>query len=255
MTLLALTAFSDNYIWCWTDELKRIWIVDPGESEGVILQFENTDAKPYGLLITHHHSDHVGGVAMLKEHWPDLVVVAQPNTCAYSTYNPITHGMLPDLPNSKVLDVKAHTLDHIAYFIDDGVAPIIFCGDALFSAGCGRLFEGTPQMLVDAMDVFKSLPHNTRVCCAHEYTAANLLFAQAVEPDNHDIALAISTVNQQRKHGKKTLPSTIEKELKINPFLRTDKKSVQISIENYVSETLSEDTQYMAALRKWKDEF
>jgi len=255
MKLNPIPAFSDNYIWCWAEDSSKAWVVDPGDAAPVVAFLQANNLELGGILITHHHADHIGGVAELTQHYSDVTVVAQPKTCALSTLDPMTDSTELAALGISVTPVPAHTLDHLAYQLEIDGEPTLFCGDALFSAGCGRLFEGSAEQLVEAMAFFKTLSDDTKVCCAHEYTLANLRFAQTVEPNNDVIAQTIINAIELREQSQPTLPTTIAKEKHINPFLRIDRAEVQQSVRENADSPLTTEAQLMAALRKWKDVF
>ena len=257
MALHPVPAFNDNYIWCWQDTNNRWWIVDPGDAVPVISFFQQLEEKPFGILITHHHGDHIGGVAALQQHYSNLEVVAQPMTCSLATIDPLTTKFAQAYPDFKVLEVPAHTLDHIAFVgtLASGETAL-FCGDSLFSAGCGRLFEGTAEQLLTVMQTYRqTISPETLICCAHEYTVANLLFAAEVEPSNNNIKRRIEWAKTQLESGSATLPSTMAIECAINPFLRTDDPSIKAVALQRAALQNDDEVAVIACLRTWKDEF
>ncbi|HWU84114.1 MAG TPA: hydroxyacylglutathione hydrolase, partial [Rhodocyclaceae bacterium] len=189
MEIIALPAFSDNYIWAVRTPEGRVAVVDPGEAAPVLDYLERSGGTLAAILITHHHGDHIGGVAQLLQHAAVPVFGPAAERAKITT---LTHALregdcveLPELGlELGVLDVGGHTLGHIAYFGEIDGTPVLFCGDTLFAAGCGRIFEGTPQQMFNSLNKLAALPADTRVYCAHEYTQSNLRFALAVEPDN-----------------------------------------------------------------------
>ncbi|OYU80749.1 MAG: hydroxyacylglutathione hydrolase [Burkholderiales bacterium PBB5] len=202
MNLVALPAFSDNYIWMLHDDRQAI-VVDPGVAAPVLAALDARGLALGAILVTHHHPDHVGGLAGLRGR---------------------------------------------------GQAPLLFCGDTLFSGGCGRLFEGTPAQMHQSLGRLAALPGNTRVCCAHEYTESNLRFAQAVEPANAALADYTTTCRQLRANGQPTLPSSIATELAVNPFMRCDAPDV-ISAARAQGAADSSGAAVLGALREWKNGF
>jgi hydroxyacylglutathione hydrolase len=255
MKLIPLPAFSDNYIWMLHDG-QAAWVVDPGDAKPVLQALAAHGLELLGILVTHHHPDHTGGVAELRnatgaavfgpylEAMPEpLRRVAQDDTVA-----------VLGLP-FRVIEVPGHTLGHIAYYCAamDG-APLLFCGDTLFSGGCGRLFEGTPVQMLASLEKLSALPGDTRVCCTHEYTLGNLKFAMAVEPDNAVLADYQSHCQDLRAKGLPTLPSTIAQERAINPFLRSTQPTVAASAQRFSAEQTAKEGVF-AALRSWKNQF
>ncbi len=256
MKISHLGAFSDNYIWIMESEGK-IAIVDPGDATPIHEYIKKTGYKLTDVLITHHHWDHTGG---LEE------VVAEYNCSVYGPSGGHIKGIsnpLHDNENFNILghhEFKAfsapgHTNDQLSYFCDMTDKPILFSGDTLFFAGCGRLFEGTPEDMLFSMDRYKELPSNTLVYCGHEYTETNLKFAKAVEPHNKDILIAINEVNKIRSMNKPSLPSLIDTELKINPFMRCREISVIKAAEKYSKRKLSNTAEVLGEIRNWKDNF
>lgn len=251
-----IPAFDDNYIWALRGHTPdQVVVVDPGDAEVVFSYLRNHDAQLAGILITHHHWDHTGGVEALTERFN--VPVYGP---ANSPFSGITE-LLEDGSEIEVLDnrlqvraVPGHTLDHIAYLQPDQ-RPQLFCGDTLFLAGCGRLFEGTPQQMQAAMDYFASLPDETEVYCTHEYSIANLRFAQAVEPRNAAITTALERCTERRQDERPTLPSTIGAERQFNPYMRTREISVKSAAEQHSGRALSNEIEVLAAVREWKNHF
>src|SRR5690606_19861224 len=251
----AIPAFSDNYIWCIHDG-RDAWAVDPGSAAPVQDYLAATELQLRGILLTHHHSDHVGGVAELAR--------KQALDVIYGPRNPAIAGITAALGEGDrieilgqtfdVLEVPGHTLDHIAYVGRAMNPPVLFCGDTLFAAGCGRLFEGSAAQMWKSLDKLKALPPATAVYCAHEYTQANLRFALAVEPDNLATQQRLQAVSAQRNRGQPTLPSTIALELATNPFLRTQAGTVNTAARARGA-TDGADVQIFAALRAWKDDF
>ena len=227
MHLIALPAFDDNYLWLLHDGRDAL-VVDPGDAAPVQAALARHGLTLRTILLTHHHADHVGGVDELRQatgaavHGPAFEKLPEP--CArVSGGDTVTALGLA----FRVIDVPGHTAGHIAYFADDvDGAPLLFCGDTLFSGGCGRLFEGTPAQMLASLDTLAALPAATRVCCAHEYTLGNLRFARAVEPGNTDLAAYQQRCEALRAAGQPTLPSTIGKERRINPFLRSREPAV-----------------------------
>ncbi|MBP5947720.1 MULTISPECIES: hydroxyacylglutathione hydrolase [Pseudomonas] len=250
----ALPAFTDNYIWLLQDHRTQCCVVvDPGDAAPVLAWL---DAHPgwtlSDILITHHHHDHVGGVERLKQ------------ASGATVYGPASENIpardvaLKDNDSVSVLGwdfdvyaVPGHTLGHIAYYHHG----LLFCGDTLFAAGCGRLFEGTPEQMHHSLSRLAALPEDTLVYCTHEYTLSNLKFAAAVEPSNADIAARLEKVTQQRQNGVMTLPSTLALEKLTNPFLRTAETLVTQKVDEREGAQNRAPSEVFAALRAWKDTF
>ncbi|MEK8027216.1 MAG: hydroxyacylglutathione hydrolase [Pseudomonadota bacterium] len=264
MNLAALPAFDDNCIWMLDDGRAAV-VVDPGDALPVLDALRQRGLWLAGILVTHHHRDHVGGLDALRPHLrgPLYMPAREPlnEPCAAVSQGDVLPLPLPGLARPhglRVLDVPGHTAGHVAYVVGhaDGAdpAPLLFCGDTLFSAGCGRLFEGTPQQMHDSLQSLAALPDATKVCCAHEYTVSNLRFACAVEPDNPDIAAALDDAQRRREQGQLTLPSTIGRERAINPFLRCGQPAV-IAAARAQGATDDSAPAVLAALRTWKNRF
>ena len=257
MNLLPIPAFADNYIWMLHDG-KQALVVDPGQAEPVLQVLTQQGLKLQGILVTHHHADHVGGLDALR-----AATGAPVWGPAYETLpEPVTRvqgGDAVELLGGpwQVIDVPGHTSGHIAFFSTQTMpAPVLFCGDTLFSGGCGRLFEGTPAQMQASLDALAALPGNTLVCCAHEYTMSNLRFAQAVEPHNADLTLYFQQCQRLREQGQPTLPSTIETELNINPFMRSRAADVIAAAAKHDPQTRPEEpASVLASLRQWKNVF
>ncbi len=253
--VLHVCAFEDNYIWLICGKSPdQVAIVDPGDADPVLSALDDQHLKPTAILCTHHHGDHVGGVEDILKHYSIPVYGPARERIPAITYR-LKEGdrvMLSELGlELSVLDVPGHTAGHIAYF----GAGMVFCGDTLFSAGCGRLFEGTPAQMHSSLAKFAALPNTTRIYCGHEYTEANLRFALTVEPENSDIQAYREQARSQRGQNLPTLPSTIGLEQRVNPFLRTDQATVHRAAENQAGRTIGSEVEVFAEVRRWKDSF
>ena len=259
MKLIALPAFSDNYLWLWQQDQMAV-VVDPGDAAPVLQALAKDGLKLAAILVTHHHADHVGGVRELH-----LATGAQVFGPARedipAPFTPVMHGDHLTLMGQtvQVLDVPGHTAGHVAYFLPNTPqSPVLFCGDTLFSGGCGRIFEGTPAQMLASLDRLAALPSSTRVCCAHEYTLSNLRFALTVEPCNIDLQTYMAQCQQLRAQGTPTLPAQLGTELQINPFLRARHPRVQHAVAQHAGLSAHEQTDdvaVFAALREWKNGF
>lgn len=255
MKLIALPAFSDNYIWVLHNDHDAV-VVDPGDSAPVLAFLQAKALRLQGILVTHHHVDHTGGVNTLHEKTGARVFapLLEPVSCPHTAVN---EGQVIECLGCSwhVLDVPGHTAGHVAYWVHPlAQDPVLFCGDTLFSGGCGRLFEGTPEQMWNSLYKLARLPGPTRVCCAHEYTLSNLRFAQAVEPHNADLKQHLAHCVQLRQDHQATLPSTVDLELRINPFLRVQQAAVQASARMMAGQA-EQDVAVFAALREWKNHF
>jgi len=252
MQLTALPALDDNYIWHLADPAGPWLVVDPGDAAPV-LAMAGDGPRPVAILLTHHHGDHVAGVDCLRRRWPGVPVYGPADARLAATVDhPVGGGdRLQAGPwRFEVLAVPGHTSSHLA-FHGQG---LLFCGDTLFSLGCGRLFEGTPLDLLGALDRLAALPPDTLVCCGHEYTLANAAFARVVDPDNAALRRRQEEVIAMRATGQPTLPSTLAGELACNPFLRVDAPAVRASIRAR-EPVAAGRVDAFAALRRWKDGF
>jgi hydroxyacylglutathione hydrolase len=253
VTVLHVPAFEDNYIWLLRSS-EHVAVVDPGDAQPVIQALERERLRPAAVLCTHHHRDHVGGVGELAARYGMPVFGPAREQIPFVT-RPLDDGDRVDLPELglrlEALATPGHTLGQINYFGHG----MLFCGDTLFSAGCGRLFEGTPAQMHASLSRLAALPPETQVYCGHEYTAANLRFAQAVEPDNADVREHTERVRQWRSSGLPSLPSTIGLERRINPFLRCAETSVRQAAQARAGATFSSALEVFATVRRWKDEF
>jgi len=236
---------------------QRALVVDPGDAEPVFDALQQHRLKLEAILVTHHHGDHTAGVNDLR----DATLAAVFGPLGERMPEPITRlkdGNCVDALGWRfaVLDVPGHTAGHIAYVVQPvGQTPILFCGDTLFSAGCGRLFEGTAAQMLQSLSRLAALPDDTRVCCAHEYTASGLVFARAVEPGNTTLIAYQAQVAALRAQQLPTLPSSIGLEKAINPFLRTHIPSVADAIRHQFDASAHDSVSVFAALRTWKDQF
>jgi hydroxyacylglutathione hydrolase len=256
LTIEPIPAFNDNYIWLLYDTQSReAAVVDPGDAAPVLQTLQDMQLKLTGILITHHHFDHVGGVA-------ELVTACNP--VIYGPHNPAIAGISQRLragdrievlgQSFEVLEVPGHTLDHIAYY-HGGDMPLLFCGDTLFAGGCGRLFEGTPAMMHQSLQKLAALPPATRVYCAHEYTLANLAFARAVEPDNVELLRRVADAEATRARDEPTVPSDLGLELATNPFLRCSREDLIASLQAQGKLAGKSPVDVFATVRGWKDQF
>ena len=256
MELIALPAFDDNYFWLLHDGQEAL-VVDPGDAAPVTEALRRHGLRLTSILVTHHHGDHTGGVTELRGatgaqvFGPARERIPPPFTPLHGDDTVQALGI-----TFRVIDVPGHTAGHIAYFADavDG-APLLFCGDTLFSGGCGRIFEGTPAQMLASLDTLAALPADTRVGCAHEYTLSNLRFARAVEPGNTALAQYQQHCQALREAGTPTLPTTIGTERAINPFLRSRERAVTQAVRTHAALATDDDVAVFAALRQWKNEF
>jgi len=257
MNLSAIPAFQDNYIWLLT-HAGRAWVVDPGEASPVLSELARQQLVLEGILITHHHGDHTGGVPELLAEFAQVRVYGPANEALRFDYHPLQEGATIEIFDTavEIIDVPGHTAGHIAYWLNpSSQSPILFCGDTLFSGGCGRLFEGTAAQMHESLRKLASRAPQTRVCCAHEYTLSNLRFAAAVEPENTALQAHIQQCEAQRAQGLSTLPSSIDIELKINPFLRCAEPEVVASAAARAGKPLAAPSEVLGTLREWKNAF
>lgn len=255
IALFPIPAFNDNYIWAIIQpKTHEAIIVDPGDATPVLQFLQERDLTLTAILITHHHRDHTGGIDKLSQHTQVPVYSYEKATIPGSNKLVTEHQTLSFFNDELTLSViltPGHTLDHITYYGND----CLLCGDTLFSAGCGRLFEGTPKQMYHSIQTLMQLPSHTRIYCTHEYTLANLAFAHTVEPNNSAIAERIREVEQLRVQNIPSLPSTIQQEQATNPFCRTDAADVIEAAEAYAQKKLTSPIDVFAALRQWKDNF
>lgn len=253
-SIVPISALKDNYIWAIiNNETKEAWIVDPGESKPVheFLQQQHLILK--GILITHHHWDHTNGIADLKKIY-DVPVYSSAKKIAGTTHlvsaNEELH--ITDFPfRCTVMGIPGHTLEHIAYHADGN----LFCGDTLFAAGCGRIFEGTPLQMYTSLQSLVNLSPATNIYCGHEYTLNNLYFAKNVEPNNPQIDVRIETVREKRNKLLASLPATMQAEKETNPFLRCDEPALIEAVSAHSGRILKNALEVFTELRKWKDNF
>jgi len=250
MLLTALPAFSDNYIWTLHAPDGRYIVVDPGQAHPVLAANRQI---PAAILLTHHHADHIGGVAQLRKQWPQVPIYAPFDERIALDGNRVSEGDTVRAGGLvfQVLDVPGHTRSHIAFFGHG----YLFCGDALFSLGCGRLFEGTAAQMQVSLAKLAALPPHTQICCAHEYTHSNAAFARCVEPHNPVLKHRAQQVAKLRQHNQPSLPISLASELQCNPFLRTHKESVRQAVAAHVGRALKDEIEVFAELRRWKDTF
>ncbi|MEP8941282.1 hydroxyacylglutathione hydrolase [Enterobacter mori] len=251
MNLISIPAFQDNYIWVLVDDDRRCIIVDPGESTPVLQAIEENGWHPQTILLTHHHNDHVGGVPDLVAAFPHLVVYGPAETQDKGTTQVVEEGenILILGYEFSVFATPGHTSGHLCFYSK----PYLFCGDTLFSGGCGRLFEGTPAQMYQSLQKINALPDDTLICCAHEYTLGNMKFAASILPDDLAILDYYQKVKELRAKNQKTLPVTLKNEREINLFLRTD----DIDLINKINQEtkLQQPEQRFAWLRSKKDNF
>ena len=248
----AIPAYSDNYIWLIQFGDRQAAVVDPGDARPVLQTLNQRGLRLTSILVTHTHWDHINGIEELLHH-AQVPVYGPAREQQKHLTHPCVEGdriSLEDLELT-ILDVPGHTAGHIAFLGHNA----LFCGDTLFGAGCGRLLGGTAAQLYDSLKKINKLPISTNICCAHEYTLANLKFAQAVEPGNGNIAQRRIEDEEKRHQGRPTLPSTLQIELQTNPFLRCHVKEVIASAEHFAGKKLNSETEVFKTLRYWKDTF
>jgi hydroxyacylglutathione hydrolase len=249
-----IKAFTDNYIWCIHDERSAV-VVDPGDAEPVLDFLTQHNLQLVEVLITHHHYDHTGGIAKLSEEIKNLTVIGPHNPKISGLTEKVKEGdtvtVLSNQVTLSILETPGHTLDHIVFYNEQW----LFCGDTLFSAGCGRMFEGTPEVFLSSLDKLAKLPGELSVYCTHEYTLANVKFARHLLPEDQALADYEDWAVTQREQNLITLPSSIEQQRSINPFLLCHDNTFQTKMSNKLQQTLNNAVDTFAAIRAAKDNF
>ena len=253
ITVTAIPAFADNYIWLISTKGNHCAVVDPGDAGPVAKVLAQNGLELDYILITHHHADHTGGVAELVSAY-GAKVFGPHDTRIPGQDQSFGEGESVHLPllelDFSVMEVPGHTSSHIAFYGHG----CLFCGDTLFSVGCGRLFEGTPEQMQSSMDKLAILPTDTQVFCAHEYTLSNCDFARTVEPDNEKLLTRASEVEASRAIGRSTVPSELGEELAVNPFLRCRQPTVVTAAQKR-NPNAEPGASTLAVIRTWKDSF
>lgn len=251
--IIPVTALKDNYIWLLENKINQSTvIVDPSEHEPVLEIIKTRGLMPVAIFITHHHWDHVGGIDGLINEY-DIPVYTPKKEVVTGSTNSVSEGDIINLPelelNIRVLDVPGHTSGAIAYYAEK----MLLSGDTLFTAGCGRLFEGTPAEMHHSLTKIKELPDDTLVYCGHEYTVSNLKFASIVEKNNPLIEKRLATAKEVRKMNRPTVPASLKIEKETNPFLRCEEKSVINAASKQAGRKLDNPVEVFATIRSWKD--
>lgn len=255
MQIIPISAFNDNYIWAIKVQNKLV-VVDPGDAKPVLAYIQQHHLTLAAVLITHHHADHTGGIHALQQHCNAQLPVYGPATEHINgVTHPITDERTVNLTSPAltftVLSVPGHTRGHLAYYC----APALFCGDTIFSAGCGRLFEGTPEQMYDSLQQINALPANTQLYPAHEYTLSNLAFAHAVEPENTQIVERTQQAEYLLSDDRPTLPTQLAEERTFNPFLRVEQAAIRQQLEKQYKIEVESPVHAFSLLRQWKDTF
>jgi hydroxyacylglutathione hydrolase len=249
-----IPAFEDNYIWLLTEAPGTAVVVDPGDADPVLERLRAESRILAAVLITHHHGDHIGGLSELRAVFPEARIYGPVDRRIRDLTDPLGEGAVVRPPSLsvdfRVEEVPGHTSTHIAYL----GAGCLFCGDTLFAGGCGRVFDGTFEQLSDSLDRIAALPPETLLYCAHEYTLANLGFADWVEPGSPALSVRMETDRERRQTDLPTVPSRLELELATNPFLRTRVPEVVQAAERAAGRPLGSAREVFKALRQWKDE-
>nr|WP_294841222.1 hydroxyacylglutathione hydrolase [uncultured Methylotenera sp.] len=258
LQIIPIPAFNDNYLWLIHNQRKAI-VVDPGDAVPVINTLKKLNLELQTILITHHHQDHIGGVDLLLRTYPNLEVFApklEQYSFAHKAVSEPEQLYLGDwISSAKVIDVPGHTLGHVAYYIEHQIKQQaqqwLFCGDTLFGAGCGRLFEGTPAQMMASLQKLTALPANTQVYCTHEYTLHNINFALTLEPGNPSLVKRQHDAKALLAAGQPTLPSTLALELATNPFLRSHMPEIQATMHMETADSL----QTFSAIRALRNSY
>ncbi len=253
MNIVPLQTFHDNYIWMIMHPGNNSCVVvDPGLADPVLLALHTQQLTLAGILITHHHWDHTNGIESLLAEHPVPVFGPATEEIPCIT-DPLREGDIIEINaldlRFHILDIPGHTRGHIAYYGHS----LLFSGDTLFTGGCGRLFEGTAQQMHTSLQKLAALPEDTLVYCGHEYTQANLRFAQKVEPENLELRNRVISTQQLRMQNLPTVPALLSLEKATNPFLRTHLQTVKTAAEQFTGKDLKDPVEVFAAIRHWKD--
>jgi|AZII01.1.fsa_nt_gi hydroxyacylglutathione hydrolase len=258
LVIHTIPAFQDNYLWLFHQAGQRAaFVVDPGDAQPVLNCLKEHDLELAGILITHHHPDHTGGIKALVAS-NDVPVYGPDSANIPQISHRLYEGDCINLADTQfsVLEIPGHTLDHIAFTASpEGETPLVFCGDTLFAAGCGRLFEGSAEQMYQSLQKLSALPDTTRIYCAHEYTLSNLAFATVVEPSNQALQHKLAADEKKRQQGLPTVPTTLAIERETNPFLRCHLAALALAASQHSARELSNPIEVLREIRLWKDTF